>query len=145
MVTAVPKYLLAILILALPACAKDEPKAKDTAAEKTVELPTISVDELATLIADGKGAAVDANNEATRERQGVIPGAVLLSDSDTFTPSELPADKSRPLVFYCANEKCGASHTAAEKALASGHKDVKVLSAGIAGWTEAGKPVEPGA
>ena len=141
MVTAVPKYLLAILILALPACAKDEPKAKDTAAETMAkaELPTISVDELATLIADGKGAAVDANLSTVRSRQGRIPGAILLSDFAEYDLRELPDDRARKLVFYCANEKCGASHAAAEKAKVAGWTDVRVLPAGIVGWKSAGK------
>jgi rhodanese-related sulfurtransferase len=59
-------------------------------------------------------------------------------------PGELPADKARALVFYCANEQCGASHTAAEKARLAGYRDVRVLPAGIFGWIDAGKTVEPG-
>jgi rhodanese-related sulfurtransferase len=66
---------------------------------------------------------------------------VLLSDYELFSLSELPADKARPLVFYCANEHCGASHEAAKRARFAGHSDVKVLPAGIAGWAKAGKPV----
>ncbi len=132
------RYLLLIL-LALPACAKDEPAKKDVATEQAAELPTVTVDELATLILDGEGHAVDANNAATRERQGVIPGATILSHFERYDVAELPDDKAKPLVFYCANEKCGASHAAAEKAKLAGWTDVRVLPAGIAGWKSAGK------
>jgi rhodanese-related sulfurtransferase len=132
------RYLLLIL-LALPACAKDERAKKDVATEKAAELPTVTVDELATLIGDGRGHAVDANNAATRERQGVIPGATILSHFERYDVAELPADKAKALVFYCANEKCGASHAAAEKAKLAGWTDVRVLPAGIAGWKSAGK------
>ena len=132
------RYLLLIL-LALPACAKDEPAKKDVATEKAAELPTVTVDELATLILDGEGQAVDANNAATRERQGVIPGATILSHFERYDVAELPADKAKSLVFYCANESCGASHAAAEKAKLAGWTDVRVLPAGIAGWKKAGK------
>jgi rhodanese-related sulfurtransferase len=72
---------------------------------------------------------------------GTLPGAVLLTDSDTFTISELPTDKTKTLVFYCANTQCGASHTAAEKALTAGYTSVKVMPDGIAGWVKAGKKV----
>lgn len=112
-------------------------------AEKSVG--TVSIAELEAMLAKGACTPVDANGPTTRKNRGVIPGAIRLSDYETFSASELPADKARTLVFYCANEQCGASHTAAEKALAAGHTHVKVLTAGIMGWTAAGKPVEPGA
>lgn len=132
------KYLL-LIALALPACAKDEPAKQGAATEEVGALPTVTVDELATLIQGGKGQAVDANNAATRERQGVIPGATILSHFERYDIAELPADKDTPLVFYCANEKCGASHAAAEKAKLAGWTDVRILPAGIAGWKNAGK------
>ena len=133
---------LALALPAVTACSKKPDKA---AKSEHSSLPTVTVPELDAQLAKCACVAVDANGPETRKNKGVIPGAIRLTDYETFAATELPADKSRPLVFYCANEKCGASHTAAEKALASGHKDVKVLSAGIAGWTQAGKPVEPGA
>lgn len=103
-------------------------------------IPTISVDELEARLARGDCRAVDANGDATRRRLGVIPGAVLLSDYETFIPPrELPADKSAGLVFYCANEHCGASEEAAARAITAGYTDVQVLPAGILGWKQAGK------
>lgn len=133
---------LAVALPAASACSKKPDKA---AKNQHPSLATVTVPELDAKLAKNECTPVDANGPETRKNKGVIPGAIRLSDYETFAATELPADKSRPLVFYCANEKCGASHTAAEKALASGYKDVKVLSAGIAGWTQAGKPVEPGA
>ncbi|HWO23712.1 MAG TPA: rhodanese-like domain-containing protein [Kofleriaceae bacterium] len=102
-------------------------------------IPAISVDELAARLARGECRAVDANTDATRRRLGVIPGAVLLSDYETFLWSELPADKSKGLVFYCANEHCGASDEAAARAITAGYTDVKLLPAGITGWAKAGQ------
>ena len=116
------------------ACSKDKPAARRGPGE-------VSVDELA--LALGAGArAVDVNGTKLRTDVGVIPGAVLLSDYETFASTELPADKTQPLVFYCANLQCGASHEAASKALAYGYRDVKVLPAGILGWAEAGQRVD---
>lgn len=102
----------------------------------------LGVDELDRQLAAGAAQAVDANGDLTRKRLGTIPGAVLLSDYEAFSLSELPADKARPLVFYCANEYCGASHEAAKRARFAGHTNVKVLPAGIAGWVKAGKATD---
>jgi rhodanese-related sulfurtransferase len=83
---------------------------------------------------------VDANGKETRSSQGVIPGAVLLTSSSSYAVSELPADKGSKLVFYCANQKCGASHAAAKRAMEAGYTNVAVLPEGIAGWKQAGQP-----
>lgn len=117
-------------------------KAQDAPLAAEADVPAVSIDELDALLARGACQAVDANSERTRKRMGVIPGALLLTDADVFLPSDLPADKSKPLVFYCANQHCGASHEAAIKARTAGHTDVKVLPDGIAGWAKAGKKVQ---
>src|SRR5688572_12383878 len=72
-------------------------------------LRTVSVAELDALLAKNACTPVDANGPETRKNRGVIPGAIRLTDYETFAAAELPADKARPLVFYCANEQCGAS------------------------------------
>jgi rhodanese-related sulfurtransferase len=114
-----------------------------TAPDKhAVDIASISIDQLDTMLASGGCQAVDANGAGTRKKLGVIPGAVLLTDSDTYDLKELPVDKTRPLVFYCANTNCGASHDAASKAIASGYTNVKVLPDGIAGWVKAGKKTQ---
>lgn len=47
---------------------------------------------------------LDANDLEFREKNGVIPGAKLLSSFDRYDiQKELPADKNAPLVFYCSN------------------------------------------
>ncbi len=106
-----------------------------------VAIAEVTIDELDRQLVAGAWVAVDANGTGTRTKLGVIPGAILLSDSEAFLANELPTDKSRPLVFYCANPHCGASHEAANRARAAGHRDVKVLPDGIAGWVKAGKSV----
>jgi len=108
-----------------------------SAEQAPVTVATVSVDELDHMLASQDCQAVDANGDSTRRQMGVIPGAVLLTDMDSI--GNLPADKARSLVFYCANTSCGASHYAAEKAIAAGYTRVKVLPDGIAGWVKAGK------
>lgn len=135
--------LVIAAVLLLGACSKsdpgpaDDPEAVAAAAEQVAE---IGVDELDAMLTAKDCAAFDANSKATRERQGIIPGATLLADHDGYPLSILPADKAEALVFYCANEHCGASHKAAARAVVAGYTNVKVLPAGIAGWKAAGKP-----
>ena len=133
-------FLCALGLAASGGCARTADD--DKAAVAAVEVPTITVDQLDTMLARSECVPVDANGERTRQKMGVIPGAVLLTDSETFTPAELPADKSKTLVFYCANTSCGASHEAATKALTAGYSSVKVLPDGIAGWVKAGKKIQ---
>jgi rhodanese-related sulfurtransferase len=110
--------------------------------EADKEVPSASIDDVSSWIAANQCTVVDANNTGTRKRMGVIPGATLLTSYDAYALGELPADKSRRLVFYCANEQCTASHVAAARARKEGWARVAVLPAGIAGWVGAGKPVD---
>jgi rhodanese-related sulfurtransferase len=107
-------------------------------------LELVGVDDVASWQASRSDVTLcDANNDDTRARFGVIPGALLLSSyRDYDVAAELPADKRRTLVFYCHSEMCGAAADAARKAVGAGHLDVWVMSAGIAGWRDAGRPVE---
>jgi rhodanese-related sulfurtransferase len=120
-------------------------KPAEKPAEKTFKMA--SVDDvqkgLDALTKDKKPFAIfDANGKSTREAQGVIPTAVLLPSSSSYDLALLPKDKATPTVFYCANERCMASHAAAKRALEAGYTDVSVLSAGIAGWVKAGKATD---
>ena len=126
---------------------KDEVKsdAAPAGVEAAAELPKVTVDELAALLEKNKRdpttvAVFDVNGESLRKSKGSIPGAVLLPSAARFELTKLPAKKDSTLVFYCANEQCGASHTAARRAIDAGYKQVKVLSAGIEGWVASGKP-----
>jgi rhodanese-related sulfurtransferase len=140
------KILLLAALAAAPACTKADsqnPAPAPAPTEiKTATVPTVTVDEVDAKLAKGDVQAVDANADTTRKKMGVIPGAVLLTDSDAFQLTELPADKGKGLVFYCANTMCGASHHAAEKAIAAGYQNVRVMPDGIAGWVKAGKKTQ---
>ncbi len=94
------KMLLAV-VLALSTvggCSKSDggnPTAKD------VKIPEITVDQLDKDLAAKAATPVDCNGANTRKRMGTIPGAILVTDEEGFTASELPADKAAKLVFYC--------------------------------------------
>ena len=108
----------------------------------TSGLSTLSVGQLLGFLAQDPGLVLcDANSADTRSRLGIIPGARLLSHYRDYAVAELPSELSRPVVFYCHSEWCGAAAAAARRAVAEGHSDVHVLTAGIQGWIDAGRPI----
>lgn len=56
--------------------------------------------------------------------------------------AELAPDPARTIVVYDETGTTAAAATAREKLLAAGYGEVLVLSGGLAGWTDAGYPVE---
>lgn len=99
-----------------------------------------TIAEVASWTKEKKATPVDANGAETRTKQGVIPGAVLLTSSSQYDLKELPANKDAKLVFYCASQKCSASEAAAKRAIENGYTNVAVLPEGISGWKQAGQP-----
>ena len=106
------KLLLAaaLSLAAFAGCSKADKAADktDQAADKAAaneedSLPTMTVDEVEAAINAKQVQAVDTNPDTTRKKMGVVPGAVLVSDDSNYAASELPADKTMKLVFYCAN------------------------------------------
>src|SRR5438045_1954059 len=91
--------LAAVLGLgAMAGCSKG--KAEHSEAESN--LPTMSIDDVDKALAANEVTVVDCNGDKTRKKNGVLPGAILISDEEAFVASELPADKTRKLVFYCS-------------------------------------------
>lgn len=104
---------------------------------------TATVAEVAKLHESKAAAIFDANTPEWRTKEGIIPGAKLLSSAVSYdVAKELPAQKDAKLVFYCAGQKCMASHQAAERAIGAGYTDVTVMPDGIKGWKAAGQKVE---
>jgi len=107
--------------------------------ENTTTVPVVSIEEVEAIIADGSRTILDVNS-AESYANGHVPGALHLDKTNLV--AGLPADKSAALVFYCGSPTCQAAPNAARTAASLGYENVAVLSAGISGWTEAGKPVE---
>lgn len=78
---------------------------------------------------------VDARPKRKKYDKGHIPTALSIPDTqfDKYK-DQLPQDKSKLLVFYCGGFKCKLSHKSAAKAIAMGHTNVKVFSAGYPAW-----------
>jgi rhodanese-related sulfurtransferase len=82
----------------------------------------------------------DANSKE-RYDQGHVPTARWVPFNGVAV-SHLPKDKSATLIFYCYNEMCSASTTAAKRALELGFTNVYVMPEGIEGWIESGQATE---
>ncbi|MFA9469115.1 MAG: rhodanese-like domain-containing protein, partial [Deltaproteobacteria bacterium] len=83
------------------------------------------------------------NSESTREKNGTVPDAIILTSSYKYELTQLPEDKGKDLIFYCSNTNCTASDAAAERASASGYENVHIMREGIKGWKDAGKATAP--
>jgi rhodanese-related sulfurtransferase len=105
-------------------------------------LKTISPDELHRLVRGGQVTVVDVNS-ADSWRKAHVPGALNV-DPTNYSDSDLPSDKDSPLVFYCSNPLCRKAPNAARRAKSMGHKNVRVMSAGISGGLAAALPTESG-
>jgi rhodanese-related sulfurtransferase len=136
-------FILA-LGLSLGACQKSEPtrSGESKPTESQTSLRELAVSDVAVLVQAKSATLVDANDAETRQEQGVVPGAVLLSSSRQYALTELPAAKDTKLVFYCGGTACRASDNAAKRASEAGYADVSVMRAGIRGWKSAGQQTE---
>ena len=122
-------------------CKDTTPAAANETKQAPVEIPEISIEDADKAIQSG-AVALDANSEGTREENGTVPGAVILTSSYKYDLAQLPEDKSKDLIFYCSNTNCTASDTAAERASTHGYEKVHIMREGIKGWKAAGKPTE---
>lgn len=94
----------AVLALAtVGGCSND--KASSSSAEKADDVPTVTLDEADKLLAANEATAIDCNGDRTRKKYGILPGAVLIADEESFPASDLPADKTRKLIFYCSDTR----------------------------------------
>lgn len=102
-------------------------------------LKSIAPAALQQLMASGEVRVIDVNAPAVWAKFHV-PGASNL-DPAQFNASDLPEDRACLLVFYCSNPLCRKAPNAAKRAKSMGYHHVKVMSAGINGWMDAGLPV----
>ncbi len=110
-------------------------------AAMAAEFPDISIADLKQAIADKKVTVIDVNGSDSY-KAGHIPTAIDYATAEATLAKSLPADKGALVVAYCGSPKCGAYAKAAKKAKELGYTNVKHLSAGIAGWKEAGEKTE---
>lgn len=107
-----------------------------------MNLEAVSPSRLHEMITDDRVTVVDVNARQSWLKARV-PAAIHL-DPQAYTESDLPADKTSAVVFYCSNPMCRKAPKAARKAEKMGYTNVKVMSSGISGWVSTGFPVENG-
>ena len=132
--------VLVAATLAAPAVLACDGARSEQSAQKSA-VQKVTIPQVAQLQKEKKVTVLDANGEDFRKANGVIPGAVLLTNYAKYdVAKELPAAKDTQLVFYCANTQCGASQAAAQKAVDNGYTHVAFLPAGLLGWKQSGQP-----
>ena len=105
-------------------------------------LKSISPKELHERMQQAALTVVDVNSQQSWLKARV-PGAINLGVE--FDAAALPPDIDSSLVFYCSNPLCRKAPGAARRAKKLGYTDVRVMSAGITGWTDAQLPIDSGA
>jgi rhodanese-related sulfurtransferase len=119
--------LLAVAVLAVPSYAG--------------EFPDVSISEVKALAESKKAVILDANGTESYNK-GHVPGALDFAAIKDKLADVLPKDKNATIVAYCGNPKCKAYQAAANAAEKLGYKNIKHMSAGIAGWKDAGEKME---
>lgn len=102
-------------------------------------LPRLSLAEVEAKLGQPGVFLFDANPREFYEH-GHLPGAAWVK-FDAVTAEQLPPSRTATLVFYCANELCTASHTAARLALALGYANTFTMPEGFIGWKKSGRPL----
>lgn len=105
------------------------------------DFPDVSIADLKSAIAAKEVTVIDVNGSKSYKK-GHIPTAINFDAHEDNLASVLPKDKDALIVAYCGGPKCKAYKEAATAAEKLGYKNVKHLSAGIAGWKSAGEKVE---
>jgi len=97
------KILLALSLAASIGCSKSDTAEAGPNETKKEEIPAMTVDEVDRAVAAKEVQAFDCNHDQLRKKLGVVPGAILISETDSYPASVLPANKAAKLVFYCAD------------------------------------------
>ena len=109
----------------------------------SVSLPEISQTELAQSLASHDPPIVAEILGAKYFDADHLPGAVNLPlEGFVENAARVLPDKAARIVVYCSSNTCQNSHIAQRKLLELGYQDVRVFTAGKAGWKEAGGALE---
>ncbi|MHB1429197.1 MAG: rhodanese-like domain-containing protein [Rhodocyclaceae bacterium] len=102
------------------------------------ELLSVSTDFVNKILADKADIVlIDSRPDRTFDK-GSIPGAINIPDNK-FDAAKLPADKAKPLIFFCGGLICDLSEKSAHKAVKLGYTNVRVYTEGYPGWAAANK------
>jgi len=94
---------VALALAAVAGCSKSETNQAASSRAEEDALPKMTIDEVEQAVTAKQAVAVDCNGDSTRKKHGVVPGAILIADHETFVEKDLPVAKETKLVFYCAS------------------------------------------
>jgi rhodanese-related sulfurtransferase len=100
-------------------------------------MKAITTDELKALYAQQDTLTLVNTLAAGEFAKTKIPGAVnipLDGDDFVFRTEQKAGGKDKPVVVYCASEKCNSSEKAAQKLEDAGFTDVLRYTGGAAAW-----------
>lgn len=104
-------------------------------------MKTLKAEELNRLIANGDDIPVINVLEAKDFNDRHIPNSINIPGTEADFVDRVQdqvADKSKPVIVYCASAECDASEKAAEKLEQAGFADVRDFADGTEGWENAG-------
>lgn len=101
------------------------------------EVRVVSTGQLKAMLDAKKDFTLIDARTTTEYADAHIVGAISIPENK-FEESLnlLPADKNKPLVFYCNGVKCGKSKKAAAKAVTAGFKNITIYNEGFPVWEE---------
>lgn len=107
-------------------------------------MQTIGRDEVQTMLQNRNDLTVVETLSKENYQEFHIPGAKNVPLDDDFDQNikEAAPEKSKPVLVYCYDSECAASHKAAEKMDEMGYQEVYDYEQGKVDWKQAGLPIE---
>jgi rhodanese-related sulfurtransferase len=135
----ISKFLIDNIILIFAALASGSMLLWPLIARRTGG-PAVAPFEATRLINREKGVVIDVSDEATYAAGHIVGSKHIPFANLEGRLADLPRDKSVPLIVVCPRGSQGSK--AANVLRGKGYANAKALSGGLAGWREAGMPVE---
>ncbi|HEY3636725.1 MAG TPA: DedA family protein/thiosulfate sulfurtransferase GlpE [Rhizomicrobium sp.] len=108
---------------------------------RQLRMDRISVEELATLVDEGRAPVIfDVRSTETRERDGMIPGAVAAHSAEIELVLK-QYSRDVEVVIYCACPNEESAAVAAQHLKRAGYKRIRPLLGGVEAWSRAGRPL----
>ncbi len=101
----------------------------------------ITVKKARKMITDGDEFTLIDSRPVRQYARSHLPSAMSIPSCEMKENIDLlPEKKEQLLVFYCEGPTCGMSTMASATAAHAGYKNIRVMLAGVEGWTKAGYP-----
>jgi len=129
------------------------PAAASVTPDKLDGVKAVTADQVKELMA--KGVPVIDTRVAAEFAEKTIKGAISVPykeksakdvgfdrTADAFDLTKLPADKAKPMVFFCNAGECWKSYKASVVARDAGYKQIHWFRGGMPEWSSKGLPTQ---